>query len=162
MSSQAVTAALAAFLDSRQARGLACSAAVSKQLAEAFLKACILDQGIAPETLDGQAAEEVVARGLPRRLPPKAAGIEQLPALLDALAAHLEESQVVTQAFEMRMGFDRGAAQAVEAVRSGSNAGEQVVERQAPVVHRAEKLGRNDPCFCGSGRKFKKCCGKPA
>jgi uncharacterized protein len=21
------------------------------------------------------------------------------------------------------------------------------------------KLGRNDPCFCGSGRKFKKCCG---
>lgn len=23
----------------------------------------------------------------------------------------------------------------------------------------ATKLGRNDPCFCGSGRKFKKCCG---
>lgn len=22
-----------------------------------------------------------------------------------------------------------------------------------------EKLGRNDPCPCGSGRKFKKCCG---
>ncbi|MCG8359912.1 MAG: UPF0149 family protein [Kiloniellales bacterium] len=21
------------------------------------------------------------------------------------------------------------------------------------------KLGRNDPCFCGSGKKFKKCCG---
>ena len=23
----------------------------------------------------------------------------------------------------------------------------------------APKLGRNDPCFCGSGRKFKKCHG---
>lgn len=23
----------------------------------------------------------------------------------------------------------------------------------------ATKLGRNDPCFCGSGKKFKKCCG---
>src|ERR1700730_15368765 len=23
----------------------------------------------------------------------------------------------------------------------------------------ATKLGRNDPCPCGSGRKFKKCCG---
>ena len=23
------------------------------------------------------------------------------------------------------------------------------------------KLGRNDPCFCGSGKKFKKCCGRP-
>ena len=22
------------------------------------------------------------------------------------------------------------------------------------------KIGRNDPCICGNGRKFKKCCGK--
>lgn len=22
-----------------------------------------------------------------------------------------------------------------------------------------KKIGRNDPCFCGSGRKFKNCCG---
>ena len=31
-------------------------------------------------------------------------------------------------------------------------AGENIKE-QTP------KLGRNDPCYCGSGRKFKKCCG---
>jgi uncharacterized protein YecA (UPF0149 family) len=24
---------------------------------------------------------------------------------------------------------------------------------------RVEKVGRNDPCPCGSGRKYKKCCG---
>jgi preprotein translocase subunit SecA len=24
----------------------------------------------------------------------------------------------------------------------------------------ASKVGRNDPCPCGSGKKFKKCCGK--
>lgn len=24
------------------------------------------------------------------------------------------------------------------------------------------KIGRNDPCFCGSEKKFKKCCGKNA
>lgn len=24
----------------------------------------------------------------------------------------------------------------------------------------APKVGRNDPCLCGSGKKFKKCCGK--
>ncbi|WP_246628562.1 SEC-C metal-binding domain-containing protein [Methylomagnum ishizawai] len=23
-----------------------------------------------------------------------------------------------------------------------------------------KKVGRNDPCPCGSGKKFKKCCGK--
>jgi hypothetical protein len=30
----------------------------------------------------------------------------------------------------------------------------------APVVNDAPKTGRNDPCPCGSGRKFKKCCGR--
>ena len=31
-------------------------------------------------------------------------------------------------------------------------------KQQAPVV--TEKVGRNDPCPCGSGKKFKNCCGK--
>ena len=26
-------------------------------------------------------------------------------------------------------------------------------------VKRAQKVGRNDPCPCGSGKKYKKCCG---
>jgi hypothetical protein len=37
----------------------------------------------------------------------------------------------------------------------------ELVEKQ----HRAKrfgKIGRNDPCPCGSGKKYKKCCGKPA
>ncbi|KGJ88359.1 SEC-C metal-binding domain-containing protein [Colwellia psychrerythraea] len=29
----------------------------------------------------------------------------------------------------------------------------------APIVHAQPKIGRNDPCPCKSGRKFKKCCG---
>ncbi len=28
------------------------------------------------------------------------------------------------------------------------------------VVRQGPKAGRNDPCPCGSGKKFKKCCGK--
>jgi len=28
-----------------------------------------------------------------------------------------------------------------------------------PVVHKEKKIGRNDPCPCGSGKKYKKCCG---
>ena len=31
--------------------------------------------------------------------------------------------------------------------------------RVAPVVRGGPKIGRNDPCPCGSGKKFKKCCG---
>lgn len=33
----------------------------------------------------------------------------------------------------------------------------QVNPRQAP--RQVAKVGRNDPCPCGSGQKFKKCCG---
>ena len=29
-----------------------------------------------------------------------------------------------------------------------------------PFVRHGEKVGRNDPCTCGSGKKFKQCCGK--
>jgi preprotein translocase subunit SecA len=32
----------------------------------------------------------------------------------------------------------------------------------APVHRNGEKVGRNDPCPCGSGKKFKKCCGSRA
>ncbi len=31
-------------------------------------------------------------------------------------------------------------------------------EMQVPVVNE-QKIGRNDPCPCGSGKKYKKCCG---
>jgi len=30
----------------------------------------------------------------------------------------------------------------------------------APVQRKTEKVGRNDPCPCGSGKKYKYCCGK--
>ena len=29
-----------------------------------------------------------------------------------------------------------------------------------PIQRAEEKVGRNDPCPCGSGKKYKKCCGK--
>ena len=31
---------------------------------------------------------------------------------------------------------------------------------QLPFRREAEKIGRNDPCPCGSGKKYKKCCGR--
>lgn len=32
--------------------------------------------------------------------------------------------------------------------------------RKSKTVIKGEKIGRNDPCPCGSGKKHKKCCGK--
>ena len=33
-------------------------------------------------------------------------------------------------------------------------------EKSAPVVKSGPDVGRNDPCPCGSGKKYKNCCGK--
>lgn len=30
---------------------------------------------------------------------------------------------------------------------------------RTPIVRDSPKIGRNDPCSCGSGKKYKKCCG---
>lgn len=32
--------------------------------------------------------------------------------------------------------------------------------KESKIVRNENKIGRNDPCPCGSGKKYKKCCGK--
>lgn len=34
------------------------------------------------------------------------------------------------------------------------------IQKQKPFTRNDTKINRNDPCSCGSGKKFKKCCGK--
>ncbi len=33
-------------------------------------------------------------------------------------------------------------------------------QKNSGTVRKEKKVGRNDPCPCGSGKKYKKCCGK--
>ena len=42
---------------------------------------------------------------------------------------------------------------------TGTNAGNGETAKKKPVVN-DKKIGRNDPCPCGSGKKYKFCCGK--
>ena len=35
-------------------------------------------------------------------------------------------------------------------------------QKKARTIVKGEKIGRNDPCPCGSGKKYKKCCGANA
>lgn len=34
--------------------------------------------------------------------------------------------------------------------------------KEKPFEYNQKKIGRNDPCPCGSGKKYKKCCGSPS
>lgn len=36
----------------------------------------------------------------------------------------------------------------------------QKAYKMSKTVVKEDKIGRNDPCTCGSGKKYKKCCGK--
>ena len=38
--------------------------------------------------------------------------------------------------------------------------GTQVDHKPEPIRNRAQRVGRNDPCPCGSGKKYKQCCGR--
>ena len=58
-------------------------------------------------------------------------------------------------------GLDNSVA---NAMNSGNNveAINNKTEKAQPIVNDGPKVGRNDPCPCGSGKKYKNCCGKNA
>ena len=49
---------------------------------------------------------------------------------------------------------------ALQALNSLDNGEKMKVEEHKPVVNEGPKVGRNDPCPCGSGKKYKNCCGR--
>ena len=75
---------------------------------------------------------------------------------LRVLAAHMQKEGIVIQ--------DQKAVQAcIENIRVRITSGElvevpDVGANQETVVKSGPDVGRNDPCLCGSGQKFKKCC----
>jgi len=44
------------------------------------------------------------------------------------------------------------------AKETGTAAASKTAVKKAPVRNAAKKVGPNDPCPCGSGKKYKKCC----
>jgi preprotein translocase subunit SecA len=54
-------------------------------------------------------------------------------------------------------GADVAAEQSIES--QAGNGGGAIPEQETVVKSDREKIGRNDPCWCGSGKKYKKCHG---
>jgi preprotein translocase subunit SecA len=86
-----------------------------------------------------------------------------------AEAAELEQAQQVGQngnfsyAHETAAGADAiaaaGASSVAGAAAVGTGGSTSTASSRTVVASPNEKLGRNDPCWCGSGKKFKKCHG---
>jgi preprotein translocase subunit SecA len=63
--------------------------------------------------------------------------------------------QIATSVDEIEEAFQRRKKKELEQARM-AGAGDMQVQQ---VVRSGAKVGRNDPCPCGSGKKYKKCCG---
>lgn len=58
-------------------------------------------------------------------------------------------------------GYDNSALETVHLDKNtGLPQSGPVDSKPQPVVNQGPKVGRNDPCPCGSGKKYKNCCGK--
>ena len=134
-----------------------------------------------PDSDDEAAEGGVAADPVATTLQPWVAGFEQAMQLLPALV-ELDDPQVTSALARVLRFLPREAPGAGEpdttrsvgvsldqAVDDVVGAVAELYELTLPlrykveaVRHEAPKVGRNDPCPCGSGRKFKHCHGAPA
>ena len=71
--------------------------------------------------------------------------------------AELIEQKRREEAERQQLAFQHAQASALP--EAEQEAGQQAEVPQQPMVRDAPKVGRNDPCPCGSGKKYKQCCG---
>ena len=72
------------------------------------------------------------------------------------------KSETVKQVISVRIVEGREIKRQQVAKISAEGTAENIAaeKRRPKVKTAAEKVGRNDPCPCGSGKKYKKCCGR--
>jgi preprotein translocase subunit SecA len=71
-----------------------------------------------------------------------------------------EQRRAQAEAQAQASSYQHAAAQNIAAEGAGKGADEEPVEAAQPFVREERKVGRNEPCPCGSGKKYKQCHGK--
>ena len=60
---------------------------------------------------------------------------------------------------EARHDEAQSASELAKEQQAGIDAADRANDKKPePIRNRGEKVGRNDPCPCGSGKKYKQCC----
>ena len=163
MSTKQILLDIASFLDSRPSLMLSAPDRDGQRtILDAFLAVCYKELGAAPRLLDGDSMRSLLREHLPRHFKAKDPLAKVTPDVIIAYLEHLVGVENVPFAFEARMAIQDAEADFVAAVLGGQAGRVQTGKKRDPFQHGASKLGRNDPCPCGSGKKFKKCHGKRA
>ncbi len=93
----------------------------------------------------------VESAGVPEQQPEPSA-----PAVITGGRGNGRPRQVSTSMDDLEEAFQRKKKKELEQAKMAGAGDMQTVQQ---VVRSGDKIGRNDPCPCGSGKKYKKCCG---
>ena len=77
-------------------------------------------------------------------------------AMFEGMIAAIQE-ETIRRILTARVQTDEVRRERVAKVTGTSGGGDESLKRE-PVRRKAAKVGPNDPCPCGSGKKYKKCC----
>ncbi|MEG2570615.1 MAG: SEC-C metal-binding domain-containing protein, partial [Clostridia bacterium] len=77
--------------------------------------------------------------------------------MFDQMIASICE-QTVRMIYTVRIQGEDAPKREKVAKITGESAGDETLKKEP--IKKGKKVGRNDPCPCGSGLKYKKCCGK--
>jgi uncharacterized protein len=78
---------------------------------------------------------------------------------IESLTPEMTSAGPVAVTPEIRATIVRALPGLVSVIRMFWQDGESALFGPAPAPRRAPKVGRNEPCPCGSGKKYKRCCG---
>ena len=82
--------------------------------------------------------------------------------MFDDMIEKIREETVKFMLFASPVQEAKAKAAAAQKQAELKNLGGKAEKRQPVVKKSFEKIGRNDPCPCGSGKKYKQCCGRNA
>jgi preprotein translocase subunit SecA len=114
------------------------------------------------EEMNRQIQEEVVSILFRARLAPEEAGALERRQAADGNLAYEHESYAGAEAIAAAGaagGAAGGGGGGAAVATAGAVAAPATTVSTQRVVPENQKLGRNDPCWCGSGKKYKKCHG---
>lgn len=105
----------------------------------------------------------------PRKMKFTTTTAKQVPEIMEAFLTFLESAGHINNGIELAASAKKQSSAFLKSIprektsrkkttAKKSTSQKKPVKKKIPEV----KVGRNDPCPCGSGKKYKKCCGKNA
>lgn len=122
---------------------------IADPILRAFMYAACDNRHVEPDDIEEPDIKKAITESVSRlAIPAEVRG--HVPALCGAFLAYLES--------EGRLSGGRVLGAFAKALTDQYT--QEATGKFRPIVNAGSKIGRNDPCPCGSGKKYKKCCMK--